>query len=391
MKRIIYIHQYFKTPKEGGAIRSYHIAKGMVDNGYSVEMITTHNQKNYEQNDIEGIKVHYLPIPYSNDFGVIGRIIAFLRFVKQASQLIKQLDRPDLIYATSTPLTVGMIALRVKRKLGIPYIFEVRDLWPEAPIQLGILRFRPLISKLKRLEKKIYEQATAIVALSPGILEHILQIETAAEVVLIPNMADTSFFQQEKVVDKSKPFTIGYFGAFGYANNTDFLLEIAKTCEDAGLDVHFLFAGEGAYFNDLKGKIANFGLNNIRMFEQQDRATVRKLMREVDACITSFLPNEILDTTSPNKFFDGLATGKLSIVTTQGWLKEIVEQERCGFRIDATKPTDFPRLIKPFMEDDVKLQEFQSNARRIAEERFSREVLVNRLIGFIDSALSKNQ
>ncbi len=118
--RIIYLHQYFKTPQTGGAIRSYHLAKGMVDAGHEVEMITAHNEPRYEIRDVDGIKVHYLPVPYSNEFGFLKRIKAFYDYVKASKKLIAKLPLADLIYATSTPLTVGYITLWAKKKLEAP-------------------------------------------------------------------------------------------------------------------------------------------------------------------------------------------------------------------------------------------------------------------------------
>ena len=100
--RICYIHQYFKTPEEGGAIRSYHLAKGLVNAGHHVELITSANQDTYDQRWIEGIKVHYLPVKYDQSFGFLRRIWAFWRFVVKSKTLIKKLQRADLLYITST-------------------------------------------------------------------------------------------------------------------------------------------------------------------------------------------------------------------------------------------------------------------------------------------------
>ena len=184
MKRVVYIHQYFKTPEEGGAIRSYHISKGMVDQGIHVEMITSYNKEKYEQKMIGGIRVHYLPINYSNELSSTKRYIAFFKFVWAAIKLAQKLPKPDLYYATSTPLTVGIIALWMKWTRHIPYIFEVRDLWPEAPIQFGIIK-SPLLKFLSlKLEKLIYKNAHRIIALSPGIEKGILNKFEKAIVIL---------------------------------------------------------------------------------------------------------------------------------------------------------------------------------------------------------------
>ncbi len=122
--KILYIHQYFKTPEEGGSIRSYYLASGLVKNGYEVEMITTHNDQRYEVKIIQGIRVHYLPVYYDNNLGFVRRIIAFLRFYFLALEVAKTIKDVNLVYAMTTPLTVGMIAMRLKKKLDLPYYFE---------------------------------------------------------------------------------------------------------------------------------------------------------------------------------------------------------------------------------------------------------------------------
>ena len=132
MKSILYIHQYFKTPEDGGALRSYFVAKGLVKRGFNVQMLTTHNKPIRETKIVDGITVQYLPIRYSNDMPFIRRYLAFLKFVFSSIRLCSKRQKSDLIYATSTPLTVGIIALWFKWKQNIPFIFEVRDLWPEA-------------------------------------------------------------------------------------------------------------------------------------------------------------------------------------------------------------------------------------------------------------------
>ncbi|HTF80228.1 MAG TPA: glycosyltransferase, partial [Cytophagales bacterium] len=140
--KVVYLHQYFKTPQEGGAVRSYYLAKSLVDDGNEVEMITAHNAKEYEFKVVDGIRVHYLPVYYHNRLGFVGRVISFLKFMYMAYHKVTSIRNVDLCYATSTPLSIGWVALRLKSKHNIPYYFEVRDLWPEAPVQMGVLTNR---------------------------------------------------------------------------------------------------------------------------------------------------------------------------------------------------------------------------------------------------------
>jgi glycosyltransferase involved in cell wall biosynthesis len=377
MKNILYIHQYFKTPTEGGAIRSYHIAKGMVDRGMKVEIITSHNKSKYEKKTIDEIIVHYLPIPYSNKFSSWKRYLSFLNFVFAALKYSKTIANTDLVFATSTPLTVGIIALWLKWKKKVPYIFEVRDLWPEAPIQLGFIRSPFLIIIIKRLEKIIYKNAWKIVALSPGIANGIQNRYSHPNIIMIPNMADVDFFYKKptKIHEKNE-FSIGYFGAFGLANNLEFILDLAKECQKARMHVDFLLVGKGAKEQSLVERIEKLGLQNVKILPFQNRFEIRASLQEVDACITSFLNIPILETNSPNKFFDGLAAGKLSIVNTKGWLKDLVEKHKCGIYQDPNHLENFPTLILPFIQDKLLLKTYQENGSRLAREAYLKEKLV---------------
>ncbi len=384
LKKIIYIHQYFKTPKESGAIRSLHISKGMVDQGMYVDMITSHNKSNYELNIIDGVNVHFIPVNYSNKLTFVNRYFAFFSFVFAAIKLIQKLPKADLCYATSTPLTVGIIALWIKWINNIPYIFEVRDLWPEAPIQLGIIK-SPILKYISiLLEKTIYENSNKIVALSPGIEQGILQKYQKAKILVVPNLADIDYFgRSDTELQENKNFVIGYFGTFGLANHLEYILEIALECQKMKLSILFMLVGDGAKKNDLVQKATEMKLENVQILPHQNRTEIKSLLRKTDACVTSFLDIPILETNSPNKFFDGLAAGKLSIVNTKGWLRELVEKNECGIYYDPKKPETFPNLIGPFIKDKKLLESYQANGLRLAKSEFSKNKLAEQICSLI--------
>ncbi len=378
LKKVVYIHQYFKTPEEGGAIRSYYISKGMVDHGIEVELITSHNKARYEQKNIDGIRVHYLPIQYSNYYSFSKRYIAFFNFAFAAIKLSKKLPTPDLFYVTSTPLTVGIIALWVKWTKKIPYIFEVRDLWPEAPIQMGIIKSSLLKYLTIKLEKTIYKQAEKIIALSPGIEKGIINKFEKANISMIPNMADIDFFQKNSPeISVKKELVIGYFGTFGIANNLEYILDVAMECQKAKLPITYQLIGDGVRKKHIELKAIQMNLHNVDFLPHQNRSDIRDLLQQIDASFTCFLNIPILETNSPNKFFDGLASGKLNIVNTQGWLKELVEEKKCGFYTDPAKPENFPLLIEPFIRDKNLLKSYQKNSLQLGMTSFSKEKLVD--------------
>jgi glycosyltransferase involved in cell wall biosynthesis len=380
--KILYIHQYFKTPEEGGAIRSYYLAKGLVDAGHEVELITTHNLKTKQIKIIDGIRVHYLPIPYQNGFGFLKRIKSFLVFAIAAYRESCRISLPDISYITSTPLTVGLTALALKKIKKIPYIFEVRDLWPEAPIQMGVLNNYFLRKAFQMLEKKTYQYASGIVALSPGILAGIEKTILKSNTLLIPNISDCAYFNITP--PKNKPiFTVSYFGAIGTVNHLEALIEIAKQCKTTLPNVEFLIAGEGGQVASVKNAIAQYNLTNLKYLGFLNKEGIKELLQKTDAVYISFASLPILETNSPNKFFDSIAAGKLTIVNTNGWIKETIEKENCGIYVNPNNPEEFINKLLPYIENPILLQEAQNKARILAETQFSREMLVEKLEKYI--------
>lgn len=377
MSTILYIHQYFKTPEEGGALRSYFIAKGLVARGHHVIVLTSHGHRDFAKKDHEGIEVHYLPVSYSNHMSFLRRYWSFARFTLECLWYFRKLLKVDLVFATSTPLTVGTAALWFKWQRGIPFVFEVRDLWPEAPIQLGVMKNFMLIRLSRILEGRIYKHAEKIIALSPGIKQDIEENHGISGVILAPNMSDVQFFSTNlEGKNDNDVIVIGYFGAFGLANHVEFLVEIALACHQKSLPVRFIFAGDGAKKPMLEKQIRENTLNNVELLNTVSRDELARLMGRTDACITSFANVPVLQTSSPNKFFDALAAGKLCIVNTKGWLRHMVEENSCGFYLHPDDAENFPSKIKPFLEDRQLLKSYQENARMLGMNSFSRDHIV---------------
>lgn len=384
--RVFYVHQYFVTPQQGGATRSYHLAKGMVDNGLEVEMITTHQQSFYDFRIIAGIRVHYLPVAYSQKMGFLRRVWAFLAFVRQAKLLIKKLPRPDYLYITSTPLTTGLIGLWAKRKFAIPYIFEVRDLWPDAPIQIGVIR-NPLLKRyLWGMEEKIYKHALKIVALSPGIANVIRKKAPTAELTIIPNFADLSIFRPSpKSAEMLKKFgleaklTIIYAGALGKVNALHELLDLATQSNH-----QYLIMGTGSELEWLKIQSARHNLSQIRFFPFGSKEEVRDLMACADLAFISFERKPIFKTNSPNKFFDALAMGKAIITNQKGWIGDLVQSHQLGFYHDNSATDKTLQQLKYLTENPSFLEAMQANSRQLAEAYFSSEIAIAKLLHVID-------
>lgn len=383
--KILYIHQYFRTPEEGGCTRSYHLARGLVKNGHEVVVISGHNSKATTE-VIEGVIVHYLKIPYRNEFGFLKRIAAFYQFVKQAIRTSNTIQCIDLAYVMTTPLSTGLIALHLKKERNIPFIFEVGDLWPEAPIQMGVVKNKWIKTALRRFEKRCYQESTKVIALSPAIKDYINALVPKVKVEVITNIAHCSFFEFHPVQNTSdKVFQIGYIGSLGKANDLSILLGITKESQARGLRIQFNIMGEGAE----EPMIRSFamGMPNVNFIDFGSKNSVKGLIEKMDAVYVSFKNIPILNTGSPNKFFDGLAAGKLIIINFGGWIKKLVEENKCGFYHSSDDLDSFFDKLVPYLNDKNLLAQAQEKSRKLAESKFDKKILVKKFSAILSNNL----
>ncbi len=377
--RVLLLHQHFKTPVSGGAIRSYYLAKALIERNAEVIVITSTNQKKPYSEVFERITIHYLPIPYDNKYGFFQRIASFIRFMLASMSKSDTLGKIDYCYAISVPLTVGITAMWIKGQRGVPFIFEVGDLWPEAPIQMGFIKNYFLKHFLYWMEKQIYESASAIVGLSPAIQSSIQARVPHKKVYNIPNFADCDFYRPIYAEGKQK-LVVSYIGAIGLANGLDYLIECANNCRRAALPIQFVICGEGALRERLENNVKHLQLQNLTFIDFQDREGVLKVMNATDVCFVSYKRLPVLETGSPNKFFDGLAAGKLIVTNFGGWIAREIETAHCGFAVDPNNPLDFVVKIKPFLTDEKMLHQYQQAARALAERKFSRKILSEQFV-----------
>jgi len=389
--KILYIHQYFRTPQEGGPIRSYYLAKGLVDRGFEVEMITAYNGTIKTIKHVDGIKVHYLPIHYDNTLSFKRRVISFLKFMYMSVDEAATIKNVDLCYATSTPLTVGMAAIKIKERFNIPYVFEVRDLWPEAPIQMGAIRNPWLLRYTQDMEQRIYDHAEKIVTLSPGMQAGVALKVRNKSISLIPNMSDIDFFQPEEKIPELESrfhsdgkFVVSYFGAMGKANHLEYLLNAAESSLEAEIPIKFIVVGEGGERERLRTQSKKRNLSNVDFLPFMNKEKIKKLLNITDAAYISFANKPVLETNSPNKFFDALASGKMVITNTKGWIRDLSEENKCGIYTNPENPGDFAEKIEPFISKKDILQQYQKNARKLGESQFAKDDQVEALVEVLE-------
>lgn len=384
---IIYIHQYFKTPEEPGGTRSYWISKKLIERGHKVTMITSTGSFHPEsmETDIDGIRVIYVKNEYSNYMSPLRKVFSFINFIRLAISVARKQEDVDLVFATSTPLTVGYIALRLKKIRGWKYVFEVRDLWPEFPIQIGAIRNKFAVRFLRKFEKKIYDQAEHVIALSPGMREGVLKTGIPEDKCsVIPNMSKPDkFFPHEHNMEivrsfniDLKKFNVIHFGSIGRANGLEYIINSAKILKYKNINnINFIFMGDGAILPFFKQQKTEYQLDNVQFLGNHKMDVVSEVVNCCDISIISFKNLPVLQTNSPNKLFDSLSAGKPIIVNSAGWTKVLVEKENCGFFVDPEKPEELAEKLIELCENKELLRQWGKNSRRLSIEIFDKNIL----------------
>jgi len=390
--KITYLHQYFNTPEMSGGTRSYEMARRLVAMGHEVNMVTTwrgrDGRKGWFQTVEAGTRVHWLPLPYSNHMSYHDRIQAFLTFAWHSARKAALLDT-DIIFATSTPLTIALPAVYASRKCKVPMVFEVRDLWPELPIAMGALRNPLTRSAAKWLERFAYRSSAEIVALSPGMADGIAHTGYPdSRITVIPNSADIeSFFPDRQrgrqfrdlhKIDDDQLLVI-YAGTFGRLNDVSYLVRLAERVI-ANRGIHFLTVGGGDEFKKVHDLANSSGVlgRNFTMLERLPKSAMPDVFAAADVCTSLFLPLPEMEANSANKFFDGLSAGCCMAINYGGWQSELLASSGAGLQLDRDVQIA-ARQLEALANNHEYLKKAKREARKLARERFSRDKLAAQL------------
>ena len=290
----------------------------------------------------------------------------------------------------TTPLTTGLIALFNRYFLSRHYLFEVGDLWPLVPIDMGVVKNPILKSLLYGFEKKCYQKSSGSIGMSPPISNYIRKKSPSTEVETIYNLSDCEYFVPQIASDTVKTkydiadeFVITYTGTFGIANDLVRMIEVIKGLQH--LPIKFLFIGMGAEKEMVSNRAKQLQLTNCQILDFQNKEGMKEIMSISDAMFISFANHPSLFTGSPNKLFDALAAGLIIITNFEGWIKELIESEKCGFSFAHDSAVDFEEKISPFLKSHELTNDFKKQSRKLAEQKFDLEIQCQKWLKFIKS------
>lgn len=391
--RVLYFHQHFSTPKGAGGIRSYQMARRLIERGHEVTMVSGRHASGQtglegpfrgglRRGRVDGIDVIEVDLAYSNRDGFLRRAATFLRFILRTMKVIFT-ERYDLLFATSTPLTVGVPGIAARWLLRKPFVFEVRDLWPELPRAMGVIRNPIILSGLSILEWCSYRSADRLVGLSPGIVDGIKQRGIPhARVELIPNGCDLDIFGAGAEPWRPDGVSISdvlalFSGTHGIANGLDAVLDAAAELRRRSRDdIKILLIGDGMLKPRLRSRAAAEGLSNVIFHDPVEKHRLAGLLAGADIGLQVLLNiPAFYNGTSPNKFFDYIAAGLPVLNNYPGWLAELIGENGCGCAVPPEDPVAFADALEIMADDRSARNKMGENARALAQRSFDRDYL----------------
>lgn len=384
--RITYIHQHFVLPGEPGGSRPYEFARRMAAAGHEVTMICGRDEA--MDKTVDGIHVRRLAIPYRNEMSKRERITSFLNFLVRASAVSARVPA-DVIYASSTPLTVAVPGIVAKFTQRAPLVAEIRDLWPEVPIKLGYLNNPVAIFLAKQLEKAFYAASSEVVALSPSMADGVKEVAPKKRVTVIPNASDFERFdipaEQRAAFRKEQGWgddvVAVYAGGFGMSYQLEWLVDLATQLRRDGVkNVRFVLLGQGSDSDALYQRARDAGLDADAMFlGRQPKEDVAKYVSAADIALSPLRDDPCLEGNSLNKVFDAMAASRPVVFNHGGWLEEAATENDAGWRLSRDIPTAAKRFAEIISDRDEMRAAGQRN-RELGEKRFARDSLYNQLI-----------
>lgn len=405
--KILYFHFYYSTTQGSTGTRSYHMAKALAARGHGVTIACS----SWSQSDtglkgevvdgmrrgkVEDFEVIEFVIPYDQSFGPMKRLQAWLKFARATIKLAKKNDY-DLLFATSTPLTVAIPGIFTKRsRKGRPFVLEIRDLWPELPKALGYRN--PLgLAAMHWLERAAYRVADAGVALAPGILEGMVKGGMKRETIaMIPNGCDLDTFSPplatEDTHGEGEAFTAIFTGAHGRANGLNAILDAAALLKETHPGIRFVFIGKGGEKPQLVERAKREGLTNCEFRDPIPKAELAKIVSQADLglmCLAN-VPGFYYGT-SPNKFFDYLASGLPILVNYPGWMADMVTQHDLGVVVPPADAQALADALVAMRSDPVRLRQNGLHARALGEREFDWVKLGSQMADHLETVLARSK
>ena len=382
---VLLVHQAFATPDEAGGTRHYEIGRHLVDVGHDFTTVTSRTnyqtRKVWTGGDTESPSRFQVRRIWSIDAvgsGFVRRLFAFFSFMVSALYYGLRVNRVEVVWGTSPPIFQALSAFLLSKIKRVPFVLEIRDLWPDFAVVTGVLRNPGLIFIARHLERFLYRHADLLIVNSPAYVDWVIERGAAPhKVILIPNGVDVGTFdgadglRARNAMEIRDEFVVMYAGAHGLANNLNFMIDTAVRLRDHQ-NIIFVLVGDGRDKARIERRVDVEGLTNVRLISAVSKSEVPDYLAAADLCFAALEPVPLFDMTYPNKVFDYMAAGRPTILAIDGVIRDVIEKASGGTFV---APDDADRAaaeIVRYEEDRELCRTEGENALRYVQENFDR-------------------
>jgi glycosyltransferase involved in cell wall biosynthesis len=395
--KITYLYQYFGTPKGSWSTRVYELSKRWVQAGHEVTVITAPYEKSdtrangfVSEQWVEGIRLIVIDSGDDNRIAIWKRVWRAVLFAVVSSYLNLR-TKADVVVASSGPITVGIPALIGNWFKKARFVFEVRDLWPDGGIEMGLIQGSLKIKLSRWFEQQCYAAAGLVITSSVGQKEHIAKRFPKMAIQVIPHATDLKLFRPLPRI--AWPYE-GHFkhvflhiGSLGFIHNTQFIVESARFLKQMNRnDIGIVFIGEGSERHAMEALVKQYGLTEMVLFWGiRSKHDVAEALHYATATLFSTLNNPVQNTCSPNKLYDSFAAGIPVIQTTTGWIATMFEQTGCGMNVSPADPQAMAEAMIWMSDHADATNKMGQFARELAEREFNADRLAERYLEYLQA------
>lgn len=395
--RILFLSHYFPPEVNAPASRTFEHCREWVRAGHEVTVVTCapnhprgkvydgYRNRRWHEETRDGIRVVRLWTWLAANEGFALRTLNYVSFMLASLVALPWLPRADVVISTSPQFFNGLAGYFVSRFRRIPWVLEIRDLWPESIVEVGALRNRAVIRVLQALELFAYRRADQIVALTDAFRRYIASRGIdPAKIEVIKNGCNLAFYAPSKVGNDLRSelglegkLVAAYFGTHGMAHRLETILEAAEMLRERH-DLAFLIVGDGAERARLVQLRDERKLANVLMLGQQPKERMPALWRSCDVSLVLLKRSPLFRTVIPSKIFESLAMGRPVILGVEGESREIIEQSGAGIAFEPENAAALTQILLELRSDSERLIVMSQRGRPFVAENFDRVVLAQR-------------
>lgn len=392
MSHILLIHQAFVSPSEGGGTRHYELAERLVKSGQQFTIIasslnystgrraTEQDRKLVHEENIGGVRVLRAYTYPALHRSFVWRFLVYINFMITSLLAAFKVKKVDVVFGTSPPIFQSVSSWFIAFLRRKPFVLEIRDLWPDFAIELGVLKNPVLIWLSRMLERFLYWRATHVVVNSPAYRDYLLDKGLSdTKITVIPNGVDTTMFdpaadgqaiRQEYGLEGK--FVVVYAGALGLANNIDVLLGAADLLRDDP-SIHILLVGDGKERPNLEAQARDLDLPNVTFAGSRPKSEIPAMLAAANAGVAIVCNIPMFRTVYPNKVFDYMAAGRPTLLAIDGVIREVIERSQGGLFVPQGDSAAMADAIRKLSGDPALAEAMGQSARAYVVKHFDRD------------------